>query len=322
MTKIFVAGHKGMVGSALCRELKLNPNIELLYADRKELDLLDQSNTLKFFRDNKIDQVFLAAAKVGGILANNTYPAEFIYENLTIQSNVINSAYTGGVKKLMFLGSSCIYPKHAEQPLKEEHLLTDLLETTNEPYAIAKIAGIKMCEAYRNQYGVDYRSVMPTNLYGYGDNYHPQNSHVLPALIYKFDLAKTLNKKTVKLWGSGAPYREFLFSDDLARACIHISNLSINDYETLVGQNCSFINIGSGDEISIYDLAILVKKVVGFEGKISWDKDKPDGTPRKLMDSSKLNSSGWIPRVSLEEGVRISYQDFLEKKEQGSLRKA
>lgn len=320
MANIYVAGHKGMVGSAISRELKLDPLVKLITADRKNLDLLNQNQVKTFFKDNKIDQVYLAAAKVGGIHANNSFPAEFIYKNLMIQNNIINSAYESNIKRLMFLGSSCIFPKSAEQPLKEEALLSGYLEPTNEAYAIAKIAGIKMCEFYSRQYGVDYRSVMPTNLYGYGDNYHSDHSHVLPALIQKFHSAKVENKKYVTLWGTGAPLREFLFSDDLARACIHINNLSKKSYIRLTKGKCSFINIGSGEEISISELALLIKKVVGFNGNIKWDSSKPDGTLRKFMDSSRLKSTGWEPSIPLEKGISISYLDYLESKKNGCIR--
>ncbi|RZM18217.1 MAG: GDP-L-fucose synthase, partial [Pedobacter sp.] len=269
-----------------------------------ELDLRDQQAVSDFFATEKPDYVFLAAAKVGGIVANNTYRADFLYENLAIQNNVIHSAYKNGVDKLMFLGSSCIYPKLAPQPLKEDYLLTGLLEETNEPYAIAKIAGIKMCDAYRAQYGCNFISVMPTNLYGYNDNYHPQNSHVLPALIRKFHEAKVNGAPEVSIWGSGSPMREFLFADDLADACYFLMD-SYNEP--------NLINIGTGEDLTIKDLALLVKKTVGYEGNLVFDSTKPDGTPRKLMDVSKLHNLGWKHQVELEQGIKLAYDDFLEK---------
>lgn len=320
MAKVFVAGHRGMVGSAIYRRLKANETDELIVANRNELDLCDQHAVRDFFVDHKIDQVYLAAAKVGGIHANDTYPGEFIYENLMIQSNVIHGAYMAGVPKLLFLGSSCIFPKHAEMPLREEALLTGLLEPTNEPYAIAKIAGIKMCEAYCKQYGVDYRSVMPTNLYGVGDNYHPENSHVLPALIRRFHAAKLDKRKTVSLWGSGSPMREFLFADDLADACVHVLGLPKITYDSLLDGRCSFLNVGSGEEISIQSLANIVSEITGFSGSIEWDVSKPDGTPRKIMDSHRLRSSGWEPKISFLEGLKFTYQDYLSSQAAGDTR--
>lgn len=302
-SKIYVAGHRGMVGSAIVRKLKAAGYNNLLLRRSAELDLRNQAQVHEFFTNEKPEYVFLAAAKVGGIVANNTYRAEFLYDNLMIEANVIHASYTSGVKKLLFLGSSCIYPKLAPQPLKEEYLLSGFLEQTNEPYAIAKIAGIKMCEAYRDQYGCNFISAMPTNMYGYGDNYHPQNSHVLPALIRKFHEAKMKGEAEVVVWGTGTPLREFMFSDDLAEACVFLMQ-EYNERE--------FINIGTGVDLSIAELANLVKKVTGFEGDIVFDTSKPDGTPRKLMDVSKLHALGFRHRVELEEGIGKAYQDFLK----------
>ncbi len=300
-SKIYIAGHRGMVGSALVRVLEQNGYNNLVLRTSKELNLTDQLAVKEFFESEKPEYVFLAAAKVGGIVANNTYRAEFIYENLMIQNNVIHNSYLSGVKKLMFLGSSCIYPKNAPQPLKEEYLLTGLLEPTNEPYAIAKIAGIKMCEAYRDQYGCNFISVMPTNLYGPNDNYDLNNSHVLPALLRKFIEAKNNGDNSVTLWGTGTPLREFLHVDDLASACLFLMK-SYNEKE--------FLNIGVGEDISILDLAKLVKTIVGFEGEIILDKSKPDGTPRKLMDVSRLNGLGWEANISLSEGILNVYEEI------------
>ncbi|MBB5623034.1 GDP-L-fucose synthase [Pedobacter cryoconitis] len=302
--KIYIAGHRGMVGSAIHRKLLSEGYTNLVTRTSSELDLRNQQTVTDFFAAEKPDYVFLAAAKVGGIIANNTYRADFLYENLSIQNNVIHQAYETGVKKLMFLGSSCIYPKLAPQPLKEEYLLTGLLEETNEPYAIAKIAGIKLCDAYRAQYNCNFISVMPTNLYGYNDNYHPQNSHVLPALIRKFHEAKVNGTPEVVIWGSGSPMREFLFADDLANACYFL----MQNYN-----EPHLINIGTGEDLTIKDLALLVKKVTGFEGALTFDSTKPDGTPRKLMDVSKLHSLGWKHQVELEQGIHLAYQDFLAK---------
>lgn len=303
-SKIYVAGHRGMVGSAICRKLEKEGYSNIITRTSDQLDLRNQQAVADFFTAEKPEYVFLAAAKVGGIVANNTYRADFLYENLAIQNNVIHQSYVNGVTKLMFLGSSCIYPKLAPQPLKEEYLLTGLLEETNEPYAIAKIAGIKMCDAYRSQYGCNFISVMPTNLYGYNDNYHPQNSHVLPALIRKFDEAKRNRDATVSIWGSGTPKREFLFADDLAEACYFLMQ-SYNEP--------NLINIGTGDDLSIKDLALLIKEVVGFEGELAFDATKPDGTPRKLMDVSKLHALGWKHNVELKEGLALAYQDYLKR---------
>ena len=305
-SKIYIAGHRGMVGSAIYRKLEKEGFTNIITRVSADLDLRNQQQVADFFASEKPDYVFLAAAKVGGIIANNTYRAEFLYDNLQIQNNVINSSYVNGVKKLMFLGSSCIYPKLAPQPLKEEYLLTGLLEETNEPYAIAKIAGIKMCDAYRAQYGCNYISVMPTNLYGYNDNYHPQNSHVLPALIRRFHEAKEQNVANVAIWGTGTPKREFLFADDLADACYYL--MQNYDEEGLV-------NVGTGEDLSIKDLALLVKEIIGYTGEIKFDISKPDGTPRKLMDVSKLHSKGWKHTIELEDGIKLAYQDFLKKRD-------
>jgi len=302
--KIYVAGHRGMVGSAIHRKLiELGYN-NILTRTSQELDLRNQQAVADFFNEEKPDYVFLAAAKVGGIMANNTYRADFIYENMAIQNNVIKSSYDNEVRKLMFLGSSCIYPKMAPQPLNEDLLLTGTLEPTNEPYAIAKIAGIKMTEAFRDQYGCNFISVMPTNLYGINDNYHPQNSHVLPALIRRFHEAKVNNLDNVVIWGTGTPLREFLFSDDLADACVFL----MNNYDEK-----QFVNIGIGEDLSIKDLAELIKEVIGYEGNISFDSSKPDGTPRKLMDVSKLHALGWKHKINLREGIKLAYADFLKK---------
>ncbi len=302
--KIYVAGHRGMVGSAIYRKLTELGYTNIVTRTSKELDLRDQQAVKEFFETEKPDYVFLAAAKVGGIMANNTYRADFIYENLAIQNNVIHFAHENNVEKLMFLGSSCIYPKMAPQPLNEDSLLTGTLEYTNEPYAIAKIAGIKMVESYRLQYGDKYISVMPTNLYGINDNYHPQNSHVLPALIRRFHEAKEANAPSVTIWGSGTPLREFLYADDLADACVFL----MENYDEL-----QFINIGVGEDISIKELAETIQEVVGYKGKLEFDSSKPDGTPRKLMDVSKLHSLGWKHKINLKEGIALAYQDFLSK---------
>jgi GDP-L-fucose synthase len=304
-SKIYIAGHGGMVGSAIVRKLEIEGFNNLVTRTSKELDLRNQQKVNDFFTHEQFDYVFLAAAKVGGIVANNSYRAQFLYENLQIQTNVIHAAYLTAVKKLMFLGSSCIYPKLAPQPLKEEYLLTGLLEETNEPYAIAKIAGIKMCDAYRSQYNCNYISVMPTNLYGYNDNYHPENSHVLPALIRRFHEAKEAGLPNVTIWGTGSPKREFLFADDLADACYYL----MQDYD-----EAGTINIGTGEDVSIKELAELVKEVTGYSGDIDFDLTRPDGTPRKLMDVSKLHNRGWKHTVNLPEGIAMAYQDFLKKR--------
>ncbi len=302
-SKIYIAGHRGMVGSAIFRKLEKEGYSNLLTRTSSELDLRNQSAVREFFHGEKPDYVFLAAAKVGGIIANNTFRADFLFENLSIQNNVNHQSYLNGVKKLMFLGSSCIYPKHAPQPLREEYLLTGLLETTNEPYAIAKIAGIKMCEAYRSQYGCNFISVMPTNLYGFNDNYHPQNSHVLPALIRKFHEAKLNSTDHVTILGTGSPRREFLFSDDLANACYYL----MQNYD-----EPGMINVGTGEDITIKDLALLIQKIIGFDGDLVFDPSRPDGTPRKLLDVSKLHNKGWKHEVDLEQGIRMVYDDFIK----------
>ncbi|CAM3881503.1 GDP-L-fucose synthase [Aquirufa aurantiipilula] len=303
VAKIFVAGHRGMVGSAIVRQLSLEGYTNLVLRTSAELDLRNQAAVNDFFAQEKPDYVFLAAAKVGGIVANNTYRADFLYENLAIQNHVIHASFINKVKKLMFLGSSCIYPKMAPQPLKESYLLSGFLEPTNEPYAIAKIAGIKMCEAYRAQYGCQFISVMPTNLYGINDNYDLENSHVLPAMIRKFHEAKERGDSSITLWGTGSPQREFLYADDLAKACLYLME-NYNESE--------FINIGTGEDVRILELAEMVKKITGFEGSIHWDTSRPDGTPRKLMDVSKLHELGWKHEVELMDGIQLAYQDFLQ----------
>lgn len=300
--KIYVAGHRGMAGSAIWRELQGQGFRHLIGRTRKELDLLDQGAVGDFFESERPDYVFLAAAKVGGIQANNTQPAPFLFENLQLQNNIIHSAWQAGAKKLLFLGSSCIYPKLAPQPMKEEDLLTGPLEPTNEPYAIAKITGLKMCAAYRRQYGADFISVMPTNLYGPNDNYDLQNSHVLPALIRKFHEAKTENHPAVTCWGTGSPRREFMYVDDLARACVFL----MKNYSEE-----KFINIGTGTDVTIREAVELVRQTVGYKGEIIWDTSKPDGTPRKLMDTSRLSALGWKPQIDLSTGLRLAYESFL-----------
>jgi len=302
--KIYVAGHRGMVGSAIVRELTRLGYQNIITRSSAELDLRSQVAVEAFYREEKPDYVFVAAAKVGGILANNTYRAEFLYDNLSIQNNLIHNAYVFGVKKLLFLGSSCIYPKLAPQPLKEEYLLSGYLEPTNEPYAIAKITGIKMCEAYRDQYGCNFISAMPTNMYGPNDNYHPENSHVLPALIRKFHEAKESGAPEVVVWGDGSPMREFLYADDLANALVYLM-LNYNEKE--------FVNVGYGSDITIGDLAKTVAKIVGFTGNIVFDSSKPNGTPKKLMDSGRLFATGWKPKTDLQEGIEMAYADFLTK---------
>lgn len=302
--KIYIAGHKGMVGSAILRKLQKEGFTNIVFRTSKELDLCNQQAVRDFFQKEKPEYVFLAAARVGGIHANNTFRADFIYQNLMIQGNVIHNAYQNNVKKLLYLGSSCIYPKLAPQPLKEEYLLTGLLEPTNEPYAIAKIAGIKMCDAYRAQYGCNFISVMPTNLFGPNDNYDLNNSHVLPALLRKIHEAKTSNKPFVEMWGTGTPKREFLHVDDCAEACVYLME-KYNDP--------GLINVGMGEDISIKDLAILIKKIVGYEGEIKLDPSKPDGTPRKLMDVHKINGLGWKHKIGLEEGIRMVYKEVQQK---------
>jgi GDP-L-fucose synthase len=302
--RIYVAGHRGLVGSAIWRELQRRGFTALIGRTRAELDLLDAVGIRKFYAQAKPEYVIDAAGRVGGILANSRHPAEFLFQNLQVQNNVIHGAYQAGVRKLLFLGSSCIYPRLAPQPLKEEYLLSGPLEPTNEWYAVAKIAGIKMCQAYRRQYGCDFISAMPTNMYGPNDNYDLQGSHVLPALIRKFHEAKVADAPTVTCWGTGSPLREFLYSDDLARACVFLLENYSED---------QFINVGSGSEVSVRELTETIKRVIGFPGQIVWDKTKPDGTPRKLMDSSRLFALGWRPQVELESGIRLAYQDFLKQ---------
>ena len=314
--RIFVAGHKGMVGSALVRQLENNANVELITRSRVELNLLDQAAVQDFFKQENIEQVYLAAAKVGGIHANNTYPAEFIYENLMIEANIIHAAHMAGVQKLLFLGSSCIYPKMAEQPMKEDALLTGTLEPTNEPYAIAKIAGIKLCESYNRQYGRDYRSAMPTNLYGQNDNFHPENSHVIPAMMRRFHEATQAEAKEVVIWGTGTPMREFLHVDDMAAACVHVMNLDISTYEANTQPMLSHINVGTGVDCTIRELAETLAEVTGFSGKLVFDTSKPDGAPRKLMEISRLNALGWHASITLKEGLESTYEWFLEHQNQ------
>ena len=314
--RIFVAGHKGMVGSALVRQLENNANVELMTRSRVELNLLDQAAVQDFFKQENIEQVYLAAAKVGGIHANNTYPAEFIYENLMIEANIIHSAHMAGVQKLLFLGSSCIYPKMAEQPMSEDALLTGTLEPTNEPYAIAKIAGIKLCESYNRQYGRDYRSAMPTNLYGQNDNFHPENSHVIPAMMRRFHEATQAEAKEVVIWGTGTPMREFLHVDDMAAACVHVMNLDISTYEANTQPMLSHINVGTGVDCTIRELAETLAEVTGFSGKLVFDTSKPDGAPRKLMEISRLNALGWHASITLKEGLESTYEWFLEHQNQ------
>jgi GDP-L-fucose synthase len=317
--KIYVAGHHGMVGSAIVRMLKLAGYQNIIGRTRAQLDLTNQAAVRDFFESEMPDQVYLAAAKVGGIHANNTYPAEFIYDNLMVQNNVIHQAFKSGVKQLLFLGSSCIYPKLATQPMAEDALLTGKLESTNEPYAIAKIAGIKMCESYNRQYGashgVDYRSVMPTNLYGPGDNYHPENSHVIPALIRRFHEAKLNNAPEVLIWGTGSPRREFLYVDDMAAASVFVMQLDKAAYEKQTDPMQSHINVGYGSDITINELAYAVAKATQYQGMIAFDSSKPDGSPRKLMNSSRLNGMGWEAKVSLDQGLVMAYQDFLKRQQ-------
>lgn len=315
MKNIFVAGHKGMVGAAIYKKLLDSNNNNVITIDRKRLDLINQNQVLKFFKENSFDEVYLAAAKVGGIYANNKYPANFIYENLMIQSNIIHASYKSNVNKLMFLGSSCIYPKHANQPMQESELLKGQLEPTNEPYAVAKIAGIKMCESYNRQFKTDYRSIMPTNLYGPGDNFNIDNSHVIPALIVKFHEAK-INNKEVVVWGTGSPKREFLYVDDMADAAVFLMSVDKEILDKNTESMSSHINVGSGVDLSIKDLASLIAKVTEYDGKIIWDEDKPDGSPRKLLDVSKLKKLGWSYKHDLEQGLKKTYSWFLQNKTQ------
>ena len=313
--RVFVAGHQGMVGSAIVRALEKAGGAEIITRTRSELDLLDQAAVFRFFNQHAVDEVYLAAAKVGGIWANNTYPAEFIYQNLIIEANIIHGAFEAGVRKLLFLGSSCIYPKLAEQPIAESSLLQGALEPTNEPYAIAKIAGIKLCESYNRQYGTDYRSVMPTNLYGINDNFHPENSHVVPALLRRFHEAKMQDLPSVTVWGSGSPMREFLYVDDMAGACLHVMNLPEEVYGEHVLPMSSHINVGTGKDCTIRELANTIARAVGYQGDILWDTSKPDGTPRKLLDVSLLKRLGWQYSVELDEGIERTYQWFLQNQE-------
>ena len=315
MKKVFIAGHRGMVGAAIVRNLEQQKNIEIVTRTRSELDLTSQNQVNNFFAESNIDEVYLAAAKVGGIHANNTYPAEFIYENLMIEANIIHAAHTNGVQKLLFLGSSCIYPKLAQQPMTENALLTGTLEETNEPYAIAKIAGIKLCESYNRQYGRDYRSVMPTNLYGPNDNFHPENSHVIPALLRRFHEAAQRGDSEVVAWGSGKPMREFLHVDDMAAASVHVMELNKETYDDNTQSMLSHINVGTGIDCTIQELVETVAKVTGFSGEIVWDTTKPDGAPRKLMDVSRLHALGWKHKYELEQGLENAFHWFLENQD-------
>ena len=310
--RIFVAGHNGMVGSALVRQLNKDPANVIVTRTRAELDLTNQQGVAELFASERIDEVYLGAAKVGGIHANNTYPAEFIYDNLMVECNVVHQAWQHGVQKLLFLGSSCIYPRLAQQPMVESELMQGSLEPTNEPYALAKIAGIKLCESYDRQYGTDYRSVMPTNLYGPGDNYHPENSHVIPALLRRFHEAKESGADTITIWGTGKALREFLHVDDMARACVHVMNLPKDEYQAVTEPRLSHINVGSGVDCSIAELVSSIAEVTGFTGRIEYDTSKPDGAPRKLMDNSKLRALGWQPQFSLKDGLRDAYQWYVD----------
>jgi GDP-L-fucose synthase len=321
-SKIYVAGHRGMVGGAIVRQLTARGYRNIVTRTHAELDLTNQAAVAEFFAQERPQLVYLAAAKVGGIHANNTYPAEFIYQNLMLQANVIQSAYTHGVRRLLFLGSSCIYPRLAPQPMAEAALLTGPLEPTNEPYAVAKIAGIKMCESYNRQYGTDFRSVMPTNLYGPGDNYHAANSHVLPALIRRFHEAKLAHAPRVAIWGTGSPKREFLYVDDMASACLHVMSLEQSTYQAHTSPQQGHINVGFGDDLSIAELAHTVKASIGYEGEIEFDTSKPDGAPRKLMDSTLLHGLGWRPAVTLRDGVSLAYKDFLAREAKGEFQQA
>jgi len=315
LEKIYVAGHRGMVGSAIVRALQKQGETNIVTRTHADLELTNQAAVQQFFAQEKPTQVYLAAAKVGGIHANNTYPADFIFQNLMIQANVVDAAFRNGVQRLLFLGSSCIYPREANQPMREEALLTGVLEPTNEPYAIAKITGIKLCESYNRQYGqshgVDYRSVMPTNLYGPGDNYHPENSHVIPALIRRFHEAKVAQAPSVVIWGTGSPRREFLYVDDMAAACLHVMQLPKAVYDTHTQPMQSHINVGSGSDVTIAELAQHIARTVGYIGQITFDASKPDGVPRKWMDSALINALGWIPQINLQQGLVAAYQDFV-----------
>lgn len=320
--RIYIAGHRGMVGGAILRRLTDQGFSNIVTRSHAALDLTDQAQVRAFFAHEKPEEVYVAAAKVGGIHANNTYPAEFIYSNLMVQANLIHESWRTGVSKLLFLGSSCIYPRMAAQPMSEDALLTGKLEATNEPYAVAKIAGIKLCESYNRQYGTDFRSVMPTNLYGPGDNYHPENSHVLPALIRRFHEARQASQKSVVIWGTGSAKREFLYVDDMASACVHVMDLAHSTYQSITQPMQSHLNVGSGEDLSILELARVVKHVIGYPGEIELDISKPDGAPRKLLDVSRLKSLGWAPRTSLLEGVRLAYEDFLARDDSAPLRSA
>ena len=310
MKKIFVAGHRGMVGGAICRQLQKKSDVEIITRTRDELDLSAQQAVHEFMQAEKFDEVILAAAKVGGIHANNTYPAEFIYQNLQIQNNIIHAAHLNDVNRLLFLGSSCIYPRLAKQPMREDALLTGILEPTNEPYALAKIAGIKMCESYNRQYGRDYRTVMPTNLYGPGDNYHLQDSHVVPALIRRFHHAKSTRERVVKVWGSGTVKRELMYVDDMVDASLKVFYVDRERYLSILPKSVSHVNIGNGEEISIKNLAQLIKQTVDYSGEIAFDSTKPDGTPRKLLDCSILKKLGWVSKINLHDGLSLTYKDF------------
>lgn len=317
---IYVAGHRGMVGSAIVRELRARGHKDLILRTHTELDLVDQAAVQAFFARERPDQVYLAAARVGGIHANNTYPADFIYDNLMMQANVIHAAHVHDVQKLLFLGSSCIYPRQAPQPMAEDALLTGPLELTNEAYAVAKIAGIKLCESYARQHGRDYRSVMPTNLYGPGDNYHPENSHVIPALLRRFHEAREAGRAEVVIWGTGRPLREFLYVDDMARASVHVMELAPEAYAAHVQPQRSHINVGGGHDVAISELAVCVAQVTGFTGRIRFDAEKPDGAPRKLMDSSRLRALGWAPEIDLQAGLERAYADFRNSLAVGEVR--
>jgi GDP-L-fucose synthase len=310
--RIYVAGHNGLVGSAIVRTLRAQGHTNIVTRSHRELELTDQAQVRDFFANERIDQVYLAAAKVGGIHANNTYPADFIYDNMMVQANVVHEAWRHGVQKLLFLGSSCIYPRMAQQPIREEYLMSGMLEPTNEPYAMAKIAGIKLCESYNRQYGTDYRSVMPTNLYGPGDNYHPENSHVIPALMRRFHEARLANAPEVVIWGSGKPMREFLYVDDMAAASVYVMDLDHDIYARYTDPMHSHINVGTGEDVTIAELARLVGETVGYRGRIGFDTSKPDGTPRKLLDVSKLKQLGWQASTPLQEGLRRAYAAFVE----------